>query len=110
MNGRRQAVVKAAFEKLDRDGSGGLTVDEIKSKYNARAKPSVMEGKQSEDDALYEFLDQFDNHVMLGKGKGMDNNREVSLTEFIEYYNCVSCSIDSDYNFEQEVALTWGLI
>lgn len=108
MNGRRQAVVKAAFDKLDRDGSGGLTVDEIKSKYNAKSKPSVMQGRQSEDDALYEFLDQFDTHVMLGKGN--DNNREVSLTEFIDYYNCVSCSIESDYDFEQEVALTWGLI
>ena len=43
-------------------------------------------------------------------GKGNDNNREVSLAEFIDYYNCVSCSIESDYDFEQEVALTWGLI
>jgi hypothetical protein len=67
-----------------------------------------MQGRETEDDALYSFLDQFDTHVMLGKGN--DNNREVSLAEFFDYYNCVSCSIESDYDFEQEVALTWGLI
>lgn len=27
-----------------------------------------MQGKQSEDDALYEFLDDFDTHLLLMKG------------------------------------------
>ena len=67
-----------------------------------------MQGKQTEDDALYEFLDDFDTHILLNKGSL--NDRKVSMKEFFDYYNCVSCTIEGDYDFEQEVALTWGLI
>ena len=57
---------------------------------------------------MYEFLDSFDQHLINSKGSMTD--RSVSLKEFMEYYNCVSCSVDTDYDFEQAVALTWGLI
>jgi len=108
MNKRRECVVQAAFQKLDLDKSGTLQIDEIKSAYNAKAHPEVINLKKSEDDALYEFLDSFDQHLINSKGNLKD--RSVSLREFMDYYNCVSCSIDSDYDFEQSVAMTWGLI
>ena len=108
MNKRRECVVKAAFHKLDLDKSGTLQIDEIKSAYNAKAHPDVINQKKSEEDALYEFLDSFDQHLINSKGNLKDRN--VSLQEFMEYYNSVSCSIPSDYEFEQSVALTWALI
>lgn len=108
MNKRREYVVKAAFAKLDADQSGNLQIDEIKSAYNAKAHPDVINGKKSEDDCLYEFLDTFDQHLINSKGNLKDRN--VSLKEFMEFYNCLSCSIDTDYDFEQNVAMTWNLI
>jgi Ca2+-binding EF-hand superfamily protein len=108
MNKRRECVVMAAFSKLDIDNSGTLQIDEVKSTYNAKAHPDVASGKKTEDDALYEFLDSFDQHLITSKDSLKD--RSVSLKEFVDYYNCVSCSIESDYEFEQAVALTWGLI
>jgi hypothetical protein len=68
MSARRQSVVKAAWAKLDTYQLGSIRKDDIKKKYNAKSKPSVTQGKQSEDDALYEFLDDFDTHVLLMKG------------------------------------------
>ena len=98
MNQRRVNVVQAAFSKLDLDQSGTLHLDEIKKSYNARSHPDVICGKKSEDDALYDFLDSFDQHLI--NSKGSLKNREVNLSEFLEYYNIVSCSIDTDYDFE----------
>jgi hypothetical protein len=98
MNKRRECVVQAAFMKLDLDKSGTLQIDEIKGAYNAKAHPLVINGKMSEDDGLYSFLDSFDQHLIMEKGNLTDRN--VSLTEFLQYYNNVSCSIESDYEFE----------
>lgn len=41
MNNSRVAVVKRAFQKLDEDGSGAITLQDVKKFYDASKHPEV---------------------------------------------------------------------
>lgn len=60
MNQFRQGLVKQAFKKIDRDGSGVLDINDIKGVYNASSHPEVRSGKKTEDEILGEFLETFE--------------------------------------------------
>jgi len=108
MNQRREVVVKAAFRKIDVDKSGVLTMNEIKDRYNAQNHPEVVSGRMNAKDCLYSFIDTFDSYVIATKGSFRQT--EITLPEFIEFYNCLSSKINTDQEFELLVASTWSLI
>ena len=56
---------------------------------------------------LSEFLETFETHHNLMAGGKADAN--VTLEEFIEYYNNVSASIDDDAYFAQVMDSSWNL-
>ena len=90
----RKALVKRAFDKLDRNGNGIIEIDDIKSLYTAKMHPDVKTGKKTEDEVLSEFIDTFEVHHSIKNPNEKD--RKITLKEFIEYYNNISCSIDND--------------
>jgi Ca2+-binding EF-hand superfamily protein len=45
----RLAIVKKAYAKLDKDGSGVVDIDDLKDVYNTSKHPDVMSGKKSPD-------------------------------------------------------------
>ena len=90
----RKALVKRAFDKLDRNGNGIIEIDDIKGLYNAKMHPDVKTGKKTEDEVLSEFIDTFEVHHSLKNPNEKD--RKITLKEFTEYYNNISCSIDND--------------
>ena len=105
---------------MDQDNSGQLDISDIKLSYNAKKHPEVLMGNKSEDDVLYEFLDTFEQHYSILHPDGKSRDRVVTLPEWLEYYNNISCSIDNDeyfatmmqnaYNLSGEpaVARAWG--
>lgn len=72
MNAFRQKIVKAAFQKIDADGSGILDLNDIKGVYNAKSHPLVKSGKKTEDEILGEFLETFEMHHALNGGGTRD--------------------------------------
>lgn len=60
MSQAREAVIAAAFAKLDRTGDGVVTVEDLRGVYSGRAHPKVCSGEWTEDEALRQFLDNFD--------------------------------------------------
>lgn len=56
LNERRKAVVKLAFEKLDKNKNGQITIEDLKGVYDASKHPDVKMGKRNPDDVLKEFL------------------------------------------------------
>ncbi len=94
MNSFRKKIVQAAFQKIDKDGSGILDLNDIKGVYNARNHPEVRSGKKTEDEILGEFLETFEAHHSMNGGGSRD--QRVTPVEFEEYYNNVSASIDND--------------
>lgn len=107
MNEFRKGLVSTAFGKLDKNGNGIVEVDDLKGVYNASNHPDVRSGKKTEDEALCEFLDTFENHHAMFKEDTRDHR--VSFEEFLEYYNHISASIDEDKYFELMMRNAWNL-
>ena len=87
LNKRRQALVNKAFARLDTDGSGVVTVDDLATVYDVSSHPGVADGRVTVKEALKEFL---------GGWEGQDKDGMVTLKEFSDYYADLSASIDSD--------------
>ena len=67
----------------------------------------MLAGKKDEDDILEEFLDTFEMNYSLNHPGSKD--RRITLEEFVEYYNNISCSIDKDEYFELMIVNAWNL-
>jgi len=107
MNEFRKELVRTAFKKFDRDGNGRVELNDIKNTYSAANHPDVKNGRRTEDEILMEFLDTFELHHWMRHQSAKDSF--VTLEEFIEYYNNISCSIDNDETFELMINNSWNL-
>jgi Ca2+-binding EF-hand superfamily protein len=58
----RLVLVKKAFAKLDKDGSGVVDIDDIKDVYSTAKHPDFISGKKTRDQVLCEFLETFEMH------------------------------------------------
>nr|XP_048283452.1 calcyphosin isoform X2 [Myodes glareolus] len=100
MSQAREAVIAAAFAKLDQTGDGVVTVDDLRGVYSGRAHPKVRSGEWTEDEALHQFLDNFDT---------FEKDGQVTLAEFQDYYRGLSASVDTDSEFVAMVSNAWRL-
>ena len=94
MNALRKRLVMQAFDKIDRDRSGQVEIDDVRDIYNASRHPDVMQGKKTEDDILMEFLETFEVHHSARENSAPDHI--VTKAEFTEYYENISASCDND--------------
>jgi len=101
--GPRLAAVKSAFQQIDADGSGTLTVSDIADVYNAKAHPDYAQGKKTEEKLLSEFLEAFEGDSRQ-RGDGT-----VTWKEFLDYYTDLSGSIPSDQYFVEMIARCWDV-
>lgn len=60
MNPFRSNLIGQVFAKLDRDGSGEVTLDDLHGVYNAKNHPDVKNGKRTEDEVIMDYLDTFE--------------------------------------------------
>jgi len=107
LNERRKALVQKAWELIDRDGSGTLTVADLEGIYNASQHPDVREGRKTEEEVLTEFLSSFEGSGAAGAGTAGDGT--VSKTEFFDYYTDLSSSIPTDAYFATMMESSWGI-
>jgi Ca2+-binding EF-hand superfamily protein len=101
--GPRRAAVESAFRKIDTDGSGVLTVDDIANVYNVKKHPDVAQGRKTEKQVLVEFLSAFEGDSRQ-RGDGT-----VTFDEFLEYYTDLSGSIPSEEYFLGMMAQCWDI-
>ncbi|KAL0891933.1 hypothetical protein ABMA27_015174 [Loxostege sticticalis] len=88
----RRAKVEQAFNKLDRNGDGVISVEDIRKVYAVTSDPKYMNGEESTDQIMNKFLANFEQeNIVDGK---------VTREEFMNYYNGVSVSIDNDCYFD----------
>jgi len=100
MNERRRNMVMKAFASLDRDQSGVITVSDIQNIYDVSQNPDFLESRLSKEQILENFLNQFD-------GARGNNDGQITMDEFMDYYTDVSCSISSDEYFVQMMESAW---
>jgi hypothetical protein len=99
--------VRKAFQKIDFNGDGVLTVVDIKGKYDASKHPEVKSGKKTQDEILKEFLETFEMHHNVMHNAQSDGM--VTQDEFIEYYTNISANIDNDAYFDLMMTNAWNL-
>lgn len=114
MNPFRKSLVERAFRTLDINQDNNVSLQELAVKYDASNHPDVRQGKKSEEQVLNEFAQTFEIHHALINDKKESNGIKrgdgfVSLEEFIEYYNNISCSIDNDSYFDLMISSAWKL-
>jgi hypothetical protein len=107
MNSFRKSLVGQAFNKLDKDGSGVIDIEDIRGVYNAKNHPDVKQGKKTEEEILLEFLETFELHHNMNMKTS--NDSIVTKEEWEEYYNNISSSIDNDEYFQLMMNNTWKL-
>ena len=107
MNDFRKNLVNIAFKKLDINGNGEISFDEIQAKYNAKNHPEVLSGRKTEEEVLKEFMDTFQDTYNYLCGTESDNI--ITLEEFMEYYENISMTIDDDDYFETMLSNAWNL-
>ena len=100
MNERRLKLVALAYEKLDKNGDGQVTLDDIARLYEASNHPEVRAGRRTEDQVFNQFISMWDTEKPDGK---------VTLREFARYYEDLSGGIDSDEYFEAVIRNAWKL-
>jgi len=102
MNESRVDLVKQAWAILDENRRGYITVQDIARRYDVSGNPLVKAGKLSKNDALKAFMNQWHLHEK-------SHTDDVSLKEFIAYYEWVSSSIDRDDYFELMIRNAWHI-
>lgn len=110
MNQFRRSLVERAFKTLDFNRDGSISLEEFSQKYNASMHPDVRQGKRTESEVITEFIETFEkHHALMGEGKGGRGDGKVTLEEFIEYYNNISCNIEQDSYFDLMISNAWSL-
>lgn len=82
LSARRRALILMAFDRLDKDGSGVVTIEDVRSAYDTSKHPDVLSGKKTPDEALREFMAQWDTDVHDGR---------ITKDEFLDYYKGTMC-------------------
>jgi Ca2+-binding EF-hand superfamily protein len=100
MNDKRKALVGMAFNQLDRDGSGIVDMVDMKAAYNPLSHPYVKAGRMTAQQALRDFMLQWDTVERDGK---------ITPNEFVEYYEDLSASVDRDDYFELMIRNAWHI-
>lgn len=101
LNEVRETIVRMAFQKLDKNGSGEITIDDLKGVYDCTKHPAVKNGSKTEDDVLGEFLSKFEVKPI--------KDGIVSWDEFLMYYKQLSADIPHDDYFVLLIRRAWQI-
>jgi Ca2+-binding EF-hand superfamily protein len=99
MNDFRLTWVKQAFSMLDSDGSGVVDTSEMSRTYDVSQNPAVQTGKITPEEAMRQFMKHYDENM----------DGRITTDEFVENYQWVSSSIDSDDYFELMMRNAWHI-
>jgi len=99
MNDIRLSLVKQAFSILDKDGSGIVETQEMADTYDPSENPAVKSGKVTPEEAVQQFMKHYDGN----------SDGRIGFEEFVENYQWVSASIDSDDYFELMMRNAWHI-
>eukprot|EP00759_Apiculatamorpha_spiralis_P003984 PhF_6_TR12261/c0_g1_i1/m.19429 len=95
----RRDLVLQAYSLLDANCDGNVTMEDIKTLFDASHHPEVISGKRTADSVYEEFCKSWDK----------DGDKTVSKAEFIDYYTDISAGIDSNQYFELMIRNAWHM-
>ena len=96
-------MVKKAFQQMDKDNSGQVTVSDISKIYDVSRNADFIEGKKSREEILEDFLSGFEG--VKGNHDGV-----VTWKEWEDYYTDLSMSIPNDDYFVAMMESVWCMM
>ncbi len=100
MNPKRSRIVEKAFNSLDRNLSGQITVQDIVNLFDVSHNPAFIERRKTKEQILNEFLNNFE-----GSKRGLDGI--ITREHFFEYYRDISMNFPADEYFIKMMETTW---
>ncbi|KAM4678017.1 calcyphosin-2 [Discoglossus pictus] len=100
MNEYRKSFVRKAFMKLDPNKTGMVSMVDLRKFYCANKHPQVLNGA-SEEEIHLDFSATMEN--------ACSNPKEVSYSEFEDYYEGLSTGIPDDDDFINILRHSWGI-
>ena len=99
LNEERIKWINKAFDKLDVDGSGQVSIADLEAVHNPKTSELVRMGKTTANAIFANLLVSYDN----------DADVMITRDEFIDYYREISPSIDNDEYFALMMQNAWKL-
>ena len=97
---RRKKLVDKAFQIMDKDHTGTITVNDIKEIYDVTQNPEFIEGRKTREEILEDFLNNFDG------ARGNDDG-VVTKEEWDSYYTDLSMSCPTEEYFVRMMEQAW---
>ncbi len=94
LNQRRCDAVKAAWCHFSKGGDT-INAADLRARYNCSTHPGVVSGAITQDEAFLEFLSAFPDR---------ENNGNIAMSEWKDYYSAVSSCVNGDDHFSQMVS------
>ncbi len=98
----RQDLILKAFRKLDSNGDGVVTVDDLYHVYSAQKHPKYLSGEWTEKRCFEEWLKTFDSPE--------HPDARITFEEFAHYYAGVSASKLKKKRYHQTKAMIHSLL
>lgn len=100
MNAARLSWVSAAYDKLDKNKDGKVTLDDIAKLYDVSSMPEVANGTMEPKEVYMNYMSLWETQEADGI---------VTYQEFCDYYKDVSASVDTDEMFAAIMKSAWKL-
>jgi Ca2+-binding EF-hand superfamily protein len=91
--------INKAFDKLDVDGSGKVSIADVEAVHNPKSSELIRMGKTTASAIFANLLRSFDE----------DGDGLITRDEFIDYYREISPSVDTDEYFALMIKNAWKL-
>jgi len=100
INARRKQLIEMAFGIMDKNGTGRIDLEDVERFYDAANHPEVLDGNLSQEEAMDDFLAQFE---------GIEQNGGIFEKDFFEYYRNLSAAVSDDEEFESMIRNAWRI-
>mmetsp|Transcript_13652 Transcript_13652/g.34966 ORF Transcript_13652/g.34966 Transcript_13652/m.34966 type:complete len:452 (-) Transcript_13652:170-1525(-) len=102
----RRSLVRQAFNLLDKDGDGLVSLDDVRKTYNAASHPMVKGKQWTEEQAFRDVIARFKgSHYAPGETAAC---LDLRLEELEKYYEQVGAEVDDEY-FAAMMVQAWQL-
>lgn len=105
----RRKIIRAAFRKLDLQGTGKVRLRDAVRKFDARRHPKVLAGQQIAAHVAHEFAEYFDSAALPERLSHSPDRIMITYEDFEDYYAHIGATIESDDHFVMLVANTFNL-
>ena len=97
LSAKRRNIITKAFEDIDSDGDGVISMTDIGASFNPQGHPDVKNGIKKVPILLREFFDTFES---------VTKNGYVNLEQFLNYY-ANSSFFEDDDTFVKTMSAIW---